>query len=440
MSMTFKPKKHLQFSSLRKVLTEQLESIMDHRKQAQCTYSIHDTMMSAFACMYFQDPSLLHFQQRLEKKYQRNNLQTIFRVKHTPKDAQIRDIIDEIPSETLAPVFKVYYERLRRHKYLEDYAILPNTVMCVIDGTQYHSSKSVYCDCCLHKTHRNGDKTYSHAVLQGAIMHPDKKQVIPVMPEAIKNSDGDKKQDCESKAAKRFVKNLRSAHPRQKFLLAGDGLMSHQPLIEAALEQKMSYLFVAKPGDHKYMYEWLNDFPTLPSIDYIDEKKRTHRFSWQNEVPLHGEANAIKVNYVEYQQINSVGKVTFKNSWVSDIEITKDNVIRMAKAGRCRWKIENECFNTLKNQGYNIEHNYGHGKKNLSYNMYLLTLLAFFFHQIFELTDDMYQACRKYYGSKRQLWENFRSTIRLLVVESWEQLMDMLLNEDDYEVTAVKKS
>jgi hypothetical protein len=45
----------------------------------------------------------------------------------------------------------------------------------------------------------------------------------------------------------------------------------------------------------------------------------------------------------------------------------------MTKAGRCRWKIENECFNTLKNQGYHLEHNYGHGQKNLSYNMYLFT-------------------------------------------------------------------
>ncbi len=69
--------------------------------------------------------------------------------------------------------------------------------MCTIDGTQYHSSTSVHCDGCLTKEHKSGELTYSHGVLQGAIMHPDKKQVIPVMPEAIKNKDGTKKQDCE---------------------------------------------------------------------------------------------------------------------------------------------------------------------------------------------------------------------------------------------------
>ena len=89
-----------------------------------------------------------------------------------------------------------------------------------IDGTQYHSSTSIHCDCCLSKTHRNGEITYSHTVLQGAIMHPDKKQVIPLMPEAIKNGDGSKKQDCEINAAKRFVQKLKSTHPRQGYLVS----------------------------------------------------------------------------------------------------------------------------------------------------------------------------------------------------------------------------
>jgi len=85
---------------------------------------------------------------------------------------------------------------------------------------------------------------------------------------------------------------------------------------------------------------------------------------------------------------------TYRNSWVTSIELDDGNVVRLAKGGRCRWKIENECFNTLKNQGYHLDHNFGHGKQYLSNNMYLLTLLVFFFHQIFELTDPAYQLCR----------------------------------------------
>ncbi|MEZ8579183.1 hypothetical protein AB6D24_04985 [Vibrio splendidus] len=241
-------------------------------------------------------------------------------------------------------------------------------------------------------------------------MHPNKKQVLPVMPEAIRNGDGSKKQDCESKAAKRFIQNLRKAHPRQGFMICGDGLMSHQPMINVVLESAMHYLFVAKPGDHKYLVEWLDTYERLPVTEYVDEQGRTHIYSWKNGVPLHGGSNAIEVNWFQYQLKNKSGKITYKNSWVTDIKLTEDNVKDLTQVGRCRWKIENECFNTLKNQGYHIKHNYGHGEQNLSYNMCLLTLLAFYFHQIFELTDGTYQACRVSYGSKMHLWENFRST------------------------------
>jgi len=267
------------------------------------------------------------------------------------------------------------------------------------------------------------------------------------MPEAIQNTDPTPgsstkkaKQDGESKAAKRFIMNLKKAHPRQKFLLGGDGLMSHQPMIETALEQGMSCLFVAKPDDHKYLFEWIAAFDTIPSWEFTDEKGQTHRYSWQNDVPLHGKANAIKVNFCEYQLFNKKGERTYMNSWVTDIMLSKENIKDMVRAGRCRWKIENECFNTLKNQGYDIEHNDGHGEENLSYNMYLLTLLAFFCHQILELTDLSYQTYRKKFGSKRYLWEIFRGNVREFLFDSWTDFMDFILNPDDWEVSRVKKS
>jgi len=413
-------------------------AIPDPRQQGKCSYSQHDVLMSAFACMFFQDPSLLHFQKRLEQKYQRNNLKNIFGVANIPSDNQLRKVLDKISSEAFAPIFKDFYEKLGRHKHLEGYAILPNVLMCAIDGTQYHSSNSVSCNCCLTKEHKTGDITYSHAVLQGAIMHPDKKQVLPVMPEAIKNEDGTKKQDCELNASKRFIANLRAAHPRQKFMICGDGLMSNQPMIEETIAGCMHYLFVAKPGNHKYLMAWLNAYDELPITEFIDAKGNSHIYTWQNDVPLNGNEKTINVNWFQYQFKNAQGEITKTHSWVTDIEINEDNVMAMTKAGRCRWKIENECFNTLKNQGYHIEHNYGHGDENLSYNMYLLTLLAFYVHQIFELTDGVYQACRVSFGSKLHLWENFRATIRIVVVDDWAHLMDLLLNPDNYEVTATK--
>ncbi|VAW64225.1 hypothetical protein MNBD_GAMMA10-775 [hydrothermal vent metagenome] len=414
-------------------------AIDDPRQQGKCEFSYHDVLMSAFSCMYFQEPSLAQFQLRMEEAKGKSNLQTLFGVQNIPQDTQLRDIIDTIESDNFAPIFKDYFSRLRRHKHLKDFEVLSGLLMCVIDGTQYHSSTKVKCDGCLTKKHKKGEITYSHSVLQGAIMHPDQKQVLPVMPEAIQNTDGSTKQDCESKAAKRFVGNLKKAHPRQGFIIAGDGLMSHQPMMETVIENGMHCLFVAKPGDHQYLFEWIDAFEQLPSVEITDQKGRVHQYRWKNDVPLNGRADALRVNYIEYSLINEKGKRTYHNSWVTDLEVTQTNIVVLAQAGRCRWKIENECFNTLKNQGYYLEHNYGHGKKHLSFNMYLLTLLAFYFHQIFELTDKTYQACRKRFGSKRYLWESFRGAIQQFLFNDWTNFYDFMLNPDDYEVIVTKK-
>src|SRR4030043_2313317 len=144
-----------------------------------------------------------------------------------------------------------------------------------------------------------------------------------------------------------------------------------------------------------------------------DAKGRLHVYEWINEVPLNGNADTLWVNYFEYWIIDK-GKTTYHNSWVTDMHITEQNVAELVKVGRCRWKIENEVFNTLKNQGYHIEHNYGHGKKHLSFNFFLLNLLAFFMHQIFELTYCIYQQLRQKFGSKRHLWDHMRACLYIL--------------------------
>jgi hypothetical protein len=426
-----KIKKHLNFTALRKNLSETFKSIPDWRQQTKLSISLHDALMSGFACMHFQDLSLLQFQKRMQEEQHRNNLATLFDVKVIPKETQMREIIDGVSSDYLRPIFRDFYLRLQRGKHLEPYQILPGMYYYPIDGSEFYSSKEVYCTQCLTKEHKADSKTYSHQVLQGGIMHPDCSQVIPFMPEQIVNSDGATKQDCEMNAAKRLVTRLHSEFPQLNLLIGGDALFSKQPLIEEVLKHHRHYLFGAKPSDHKYMMEWLGAYDGLNQIEFVDEKKRQHCYEWMNDVPLNGQKDSVRVNFLRCTITgkNKAGKqeILYKNSWVTDLLIEETNVKTLVKAGRCRWKNENEVFNVMKNQGYCMEHNYGHGKRNLAFNFYLLTLLAFFFHQIFELTDRQYQACRKKFGSKRHLWEKLRSWIDILIFETWEALLEFTL-------------
>lgn len=129
-----KTKKHLSFKSLRQTLSSHLLNIEDHRRQGSCNYSLHDAVMSGFACMYFQDPSIAEFQRHLEQGQHQNNLRTLFGVECIPKDSQLRDIIDRVESESFRPVFKDLFSRLRRSKYMEEYQIIPDHYICAIDG------------------------------------------------------------------------------------------------------------------------------------------------------------------------------------------------------------------------------------------------------------------------------------------------------------------
>ena len=433
-----KSKKHLNFSGLRQVLSVTFSSLSDKRQTAKTDYSIHDTMMSGFACMFFQDPSLVQFQERLREARQRDNLQTMFAVKNIPKDNQMRTVIDEVDSTRFRPVFKDYFSRLQRGKHLEQYQLFPGLYICAVDATQYFSSSTVHCANCLTTEHKNGETTYSHKVLQAAIMHPDMRQVIPLMPEEIRNVDGNIKQDCEINAAKRLIPKIREDHPQLGLIITGDGLFSHQPFILAVLAANAHYLLAAKPDDHTFMMEWIEAYEPgeTGTMRTVDKKGRSQLYEWVNDVPLNGSKESLNVNFFRYKIIstdrNGKEKIRYKNNWVTDLRITDGNIKDLVKAGRCRWKIENECFNTLKNQGYHIEHNYGHGARNLCFNFFLLTLLAFYFHQIFELTCRLYQACRGKLGSKRHLWETLRAYIKIIVFETWEHLLDFTLDPDKY--------
>ena len=223
-------------------------------------------------------------------------------------------------------------------------------------------------------------------------------------------------------AAKRYVKKLCAAHPQLGLLIGGDSLFSRQPLIEDILAEKAHYLFTAKPEDHKYLMEWIAAYKELNHFSCSDKKGYKHYYEWMNEVPLNGRKDSILVNFFRYRMTmmdeQGIEKIVYKSSWVTDLEITSKNIETLVRAGRCRWKDENEIFNVMKNHGYYMDRNYGHGKKNLSFNFYLLTLLAFFFHQIFELTDRQSQACRKKFGSKRHLWEKLRAYIEILIFDT----------------------
>jgi hypothetical protein len=110
-------------------------------------------------------------------------------------------------------------------------------------------------------------------------------------------------------------------------------------------------------------------------------KRTTTVYRWLDAVPLRATEDAIAVNWFSVEVFDAKGKRTYHNSFVTDLAVTADNIAGLAACGRARWKIENETFNVLKTNGYNLEHNYGHGKQALASVLVTLNLLAFAFHR-----------------------------------------------------------
>ena len=380
------PKKHLSFAALRNVVASRVRTIPDKRQESKVIHCIHDVVMSAFAMMFFQDPSLLQFQKRMEEARQTSNLKTLFCVSSVPKDTCMREALDELDPKRLRPVFKDFLHELQRGKELEAYRVLNRFYAAAIDGSGYFGSEKLHCPGCLVKKGR-----WEHQIVQAAIVHPGKRQVVPLCPEEVRNTDGAEKQDCEINAGKRLIRNLRKDHPHLPLIIVADSLYSKQPFVEALAKERMHYVLVAKEEDHKVLMEYVEGAKALKETSRLearDAKGRLHVYEWINGVPLNGNEDAPSVNWLSYE-LHDRGKRTYHNAWASDLPADEKNVEELARIGRCRWKIENETFNTLKNQGYHIEHNFGHGEEHLSFNFFLLNLLAFFMHQIFELTDHL---------------------------------------------------
>ncbi len=136
------------------------------------------------------------------------------------------------------------------------------------------------------------------------------------------------------------------------------------------------------------------------------------------------------VNFFEVWVSQEDGRQVYHNSWVTNLAVSRSTVQQYVRAARARWKIENEQFNVQKNHGYEMEHNFGHGQQHLAYNFFLLNLLAFLWHQILELTDQVYQASRRLWGSKKRLWERLRTLLDVWVVHSWGHLLEVNLAEE----------
>ncbi|MBK7890695.1 MAG: transposase [Bdellovibrionales bacterium] len=394
---------------------EHFSKLSDSRDPSRIEIPIEDFFMSALAIFSLKIPSLLQFEEEMRKQRSFSNLKKLFYVSKVPSDTRMREVIDEYQNNVFRPVFRAIFERAQRAKVLKGFELWDNTYGLAVDGTGYFSSDSVHCENCLEKKQRGGnERTFHHQMLAGALVHPDQRCVIPVCPEAIQQQDGNTKNDCEQNAMKRFLLGYREDHPKLKTVLLTDALHATLPCLELLTKLDIDFVLSVKPGSHEKLFSGVDTRETNGTVHHFEEeetigdkvkKKVTRHYRFTNGIFLNHQSTKHLVNFLEYWETTQwiqKGKVKEERvhfSWVTNYSLYESSCRQIVRAGRTRWKIENETFNTLKNQGYEFEHNFGHGYKNLSSNFAHLMLLAFLIDQLQELRCRVFQAALRVFST-----------------------------------------
>ena len=426
-------KKQVTFDHLIESFHSVIDKFPDKRTGKNTKYTMRDIALGAFSVFFTQSPSFLAHQKLMQEERGESNAETLFDIKDIPSDNHIRTILDEVEPNLVFPVFDAALEALKENGHLDTYRSYGNNLLLALDATWYHSSKGINCDQCLTKKHKDGTTTFYHSAITPIIVSPTKDKVISLPPEFITPQDGHTKQDSETAAGKRWVEYAWPKYAPLGVTILGDDLYSRQPFCSLLLKRGFHFILVCKPDSHKTLYDWVDTLePEKNKFTVIQRKKNgkswdTYTYRYANNVPLRDTDDALRVNWCELTVTNARGDIRYKNAFATDYKISAKNVAQIVIDGRARWKIENENNNTLKTKGYNLEHNYGHGKKNLSFLLMTLNLLAFLFHTLLEIFDKNYRLLRQKLPTRKTFFEHIRALTCYLCFENWNRMLEFML-------------
>jgi hypothetical protein len=342
--------------------------VQDPRIAKKCQYSMEQIFCCGLMVFLLRHRSLRSFcLENKDNPYTVKNLNRWLTIKGIPSDDEIRYSLQTVSTKSLNNLLREFHQKLERKKILCQQKLFARHELVVLDGTGQISSKKIHCEKCLTKTLSSGDICYYHGQLLASITNISASYSLPLQLEPIEQDDVDteySKNDCEINAAKRLLTKLKSQFPKRSFCFLGDNLFAVDPIVRMMKERQWHFIITAKPERNKelfFMYDYV--YEKKRRLECVDSKGSIHRYCWSNGLPLKSYNKSevpINVNLFEYEEVSSKGELIYKNSWMTDFLISKDNVRVLTKAGRNRFVIENRNFNEQKNLGFNTEHNFGH--------------------------------------------------------------------------------
>ena len=399
-----------------------------HGPKDGCAYTMADIGLSAFSLFFMGSPSFLAHQRALAEGHGRSNCQTLFGIAAIPTENYIRLMLDGAAPAAFNGLFMTAIETVATAGALSAFQRLGGRVLIALDGTEHFCSRKIHCPQCSKRRRSDGGIEYFHAFLGASLVAPGHKQVLPLPPEFITPQDGAEKQDCERSAAKRWIAKHSPTLARYRPIYLGDDLFACQPIVAAIQDGGGNFILTCKPSSHQTITEYLTGADLEEHRQTVSQpgKRSTHIYRWLCDVPLRASEDALGVNWFSVEILNAKGKRTYYNSFVTDLPITAETIAELAAAGRARWKIENETFNVLKSNGYNLEHNFGHGKQTLASILVTLNLLAFALHAVAQLCVLAWRTALAARGARYRFFEHLRTITAYIVFNDWPHLLQSI--------------
>lgn len=406
------------------------KKLSDSRTGQNVQYQVNDAAQAAFAIFFMQSASFLEGQRHLQQTKGKSNAETVFQMERIPTDTHIRNLLDPVDPRELSDEFRLLLDELAASGYLKEWQVLSRRLAFSLDGVYYFTSRRISCSHCQTRQLEEGQQLYMHSAITPVIVAPGQGHVLPYVPEFIVPQDGQEKQDCELNAAKRWVEREQATLRRHQAVLLGDDLYSKQPLCEMVLASQCDYIFVCHRESHPTLYAVVDAVDALGRLPTVSQRHWNGRhgeiwtYRYLNDVPLRSGEDALHANWCDVLITHEdTGAVLYRNEWVTSLPLTETQTPEIVACGRARWKSENENNNVLKNQGYHIAHNFGHGQAHLSTTLLTLNLLAFLLHTIAQVADEVYRQIRRALGPRRTFFNDIRALMRYLIFVDWDSLL-----------------
>ena len=340
-------------------------ALPDPRTGSNTQHSVADAAACAPAPFFLQDPSFLAFQRRMQDAEARSNCQSLCGINSIPGDSTIRSLLDGCPSDAFDALFPLCLDTLARHGAPDPFLRLDGRLLVAPDGIEFHKSCKIRCD---HRSTRHVGKAktpqHFHSMVRPAVAADGCNRVVPLMPEFIRPrhdpaardtelSGQRQKQDCERNAAKRWIgKHADDLQPFRP-VCPGDDIHCCNPVCKLLQQHHADFIFVCKPASRTCLCDGLHPalFHSSGRLPVRNARKHLafHRYRWQRGVPVRDGADAVSGTWIEFTirgktPDGSGWQQTCCNTFFTSLEVTADNVAAIARAGRARWKVENQGF------------------------------------------------------------------------------------------------